>query len=518
MRILASLVGSLVLALSLALPVPLAAQQEAHFSQAELDQMLAPIALYPDTLLSHILIASTYPLEVVQAARWSRDHPGLEGETAVAAVEGQDWDPSVKALVAFPQVLARMNDDLEWTQRLGDAFLLQESQVADSIQDLRARAYDAGNLDSLEHAHVHREPGSIIIEPASSHVVYVPYYDTRVIYGGWWWPAYPPIYWAYPHGYPAFYYGTTWFSWGPAIRISPFFFFSSFHWPYRHVVVVHHHRHPRHHRFHSGRDVARHDGARKWRHDPKHRRGVAYHDGRRHHDRDRSRDDTRSSRQARDTRRDGPSQSTADRREQQRRVFTANRPERRTDARDARPMRDMRRDGARERNWTEPTTRTEAHQRNGQRIPGTRLLPAQTRPTARADRSGIGIQAGSRRLIGSRPNGTGTRQTDVRRERSVRPAVRPAGAPDANTRRVDAGRSAARSAPGNRSAGEPRRSGPRSLGVDRSAVRGFTRNIPASVGRDSRSEGRTRHAPATRSSSEGRRKQGSGDQGRFSRR
>ncbi len=111
------------------------------FTQQELDQMLAPIALYPDPLLSQILMASTYPLEVVEAARWSRAHSGLRGDRAVRAAADQDWDPSVKSLVAFPQILAMMDQRLEWTERLGDAFLAQEPAVMDSVQVLRQRAY-----------------------------------------------------------------------------------------------------------------------------------------------------------------------------------------------------------------------------------------------------------------------------------------------------------------------------------------------------------------------------------------
>ena len=109
------------------------AADDGYFSQAELDSMLAPVALYPDSVLSHVLIAATYPLEVIQAARWSREHPGLRGEDAVDAVEYQDWDASVKALVAFPDLLQRMDEDLQWTQNLGDAFLVQEEEVIASI-------------------------------------------------------------------------------------------------------------------------------------------------------------------------------------------------------------------------------------------------------------------------------------------------------------------------------------------------------------------------------------------------
>ena len=138
------------LALTLTGPVAVAEERPA-FSDEELDQMLAPIALYPDSLLSHILMASTYPLEVVQAARWSRANSQLKGDDAVKAVEGMDWEPSVKSLVAFPQILQRMDERLDWTQRLGEAFLAQEPHVLDTIQGLRQKAATAGNLNSNEH-------------------------------------------------------------------------------------------------------------------------------------------------------------------------------------------------------------------------------------------------------------------------------------------------------------------------------------------------------------------------------
>src|SRR6266700_3345215 len=113
------------------------APRNAAATQQELDQMLAPIALYPDSLLSQIFMASSYPLEVVEAARWSRANPGLKGQEAVAAVEPKDWDPSVKSLAAFPQVLAMMDQQLEWTARLGDVFVAQEPQVMETVQNLR---------------------------------------------------------------------------------------------------------------------------------------------------------------------------------------------------------------------------------------------------------------------------------------------------------------------------------------------------------------------------------------------
>jgi hypothetical protein len=243
-----------------------------YFSQAELDSMLAPVALYPDSVLSHVLIAATYPLEVIQAARWSREHPGLRGEDAVAAVEYQNWDASVKALVAFPELLQRMDEDLQWTQDLGDAFLLQEEEVVASIQYLRSEAYSQGHLRSNDRVKVVREREYIYIEPARTRVVYVPYYDPRVIYSSWRWSSHPPRYWHRPSGFSL----SVNFYWGRPYHIRPSFYFSSFHWPTRKVVVVNHHHYYREHRFTSGRQVARFDQARHWKHNPVHRRGVSY--------------------------------------------------------------------------------------------------------------------------------------------------------------------------------------------------------------------------------------------------
>lgn len=243
------------------------------YTQAELDQMLAPIALYPDSLLSQILMAATYPLEVVQAARWSRDNPGLDGESAVAAAESEDWDPSVKALVAFPHVLGRMDENLRWTQDLGEAFLYQEAAVMATVQDLRERAYAAGHLDSIDYVRVYREPEVILIEPAHSHVVFVPYYDPLLVYGNWWWPAYPPVHWAPPRHHFAH---TGFFYWGSGTHISTRFFFSSFDWHRRHAVVLDFHKHKPKPYYRPGKHYAKRDGYQRWRHEPGHRRGVAY--------------------------------------------------------------------------------------------------------------------------------------------------------------------------------------------------------------------------------------------------
>ncbi|MBU2180501.1 MAG: DUF3300 domain-containing protein, partial [Gammaproteobacteria bacterium] len=175
-----------------------AASATVAFSQAELDQMLAPIALYPDTVLSHVLIAATYPLEIVKATRWLSTQSAMTSEQALKAAENEPWDPSVRALVAFPPLLTKMNNELEWTQKLGDAFLMQEEQLMATVQALRERAYAAGNLQDQEHIVVQRQEKVIVIEPRQPEVVYVPVYDTRVVYGDWMWREYPPIHWPYP--------------------------------------------------------------------------------------------------------------------------------------------------------------------------------------------------------------------------------------------------------------------------------------------------------------------------------
>lgn len=171
----------------------------------ELDQLLAPIALYPDDLLTNVLVASTYPLEVVKAARWRKDSANakLSGDALAKALEAMDWDPSIKALVQFPDVLQNMSDKLEWTQKLGDAFLAQQEQVMDEIQFLRAKADAAGNLKSNKQQKVSRQAGSgsapvYVIEPASPEIIYVPAYEPAIVYGPWWYPSYPPYYWSYP--------------------------------------------------------------------------------------------------------------------------------------------------------------------------------------------------------------------------------------------------------------------------------------------------------------------------------
>lgn len=173
----------------------------AVFTQEDLDQMLAPVALYPDSLLAQVLMASTYPLEVVQAARFVDSRPGLQGDGLARAIAPMPWDPSVKSLAQFPSVLAMMNDKLDWTQRLGDAFLSQQANVMDTVQNLRIKAQVAGNLQSSSQQRIVQQDQVIVIEPVNPQVIYVPYYNPTVVYGGWWWPQRPPVYWAPPPRY-----------------------------------------------------------------------------------------------------------------------------------------------------------------------------------------------------------------------------------------------------------------------------------------------------------------------------
>lgn len=248
---------------------------ENSISDAELAQILAPIALYPDSLLTHILIASTYPLEVVQANRWRAQHQKLEANQAVNRAEKQDWDPSVIALVAFPAVLEKLSDDLDWTQKLGDAFLQDEQQVLASIQLLRHQAEEADSFNAMDNMKITKVKQQIIIEPVQPQVIYVPVYDTRVVYGTWRWHNYPPIYWVYPPRYAAHYpsYVAGHFYWQSGIHISFNYFFSAFSWHDRHIVVTHH-RHSHHYRPRAR--IVSNSGAQRWIHKPHHRRGVAY--------------------------------------------------------------------------------------------------------------------------------------------------------------------------------------------------------------------------------------------------
>ena len=181
--------------------------EQQPLSQQQLQQLVAPIALYPDALLAQVLTASTYPLEVTLAARWAEKNPNVKGPALEAAMQKEPWDPSVKGLTAVPQVLAMMNEKLDWTAQLGEAFLAQPNDVQTAVQTLRKQAETTGNLKSGKEQKVSRIPAPqgtgyagppeyIVIEPFEPDYVYVPVYDPVLIYGpGYWGPAYTPFFW-----------------------------------------------------------------------------------------------------------------------------------------------------------------------------------------------------------------------------------------------------------------------------------------------------------------------------------
>jgi hypothetical protein len=168
-----------------------------RFSQEQVEQMVAPVALYPDTLLAQVMMAATYPLEIAQADQWLAANRGLEGEALDTAVAAQPWDPSVKTLVFFPDVLARLAHDLSWTQDLGDAFLAQEADVMGAVQRLRREARAAGNLESNAQQLVRTAGSNILVEPADPTTLHVPSYNPTTVYGSSWTPTstyYPDTY------------------------------------------------------------------------------------------------------------------------------------------------------------------------------------------------------------------------------------------------------------------------------------------------------------------------------------
>lgn len=244
---------------------PTAAPSVAPLTSAQLDQLTAPIALYSDPLLGMILTAATYPLEVVEAARWldADNHASLQGDELNAALAQESWDTSVKALVAVPEVLRMMNENLEWTEQLGDAFLSQQSDVMDSVQRLRQRAAASGALQSSPQETVSTDEGDVIIEPASPDVIYVPCY-TPVIYGPWPWPDYPAFYFPPPAG---FCYPGPLISFGIGFGIvGPYWGWGRWNWPGHGFYVTYRGPH--------GGPVP----TRPWVHDPAHRHGVPYRD------------------------------------------------------------------------------------------------------------------------------------------------------------------------------------------------------------------------------------------------
>ncbi|MCC6543580.1 MAG: DUF3300 domain-containing protein [Nitrospirae bacterium] len=247
-------------------------QQTYEFKKEELAQMLASIALYPDTLIADILMASTYPIEVVEAERWLRQNRSLKGDAFDGALQVKTWDASVKVLCHFPEIIFTMSEKLDQTRKLGDAFLSQQEDVMDMIQELRRKAVEQGNLKTTREQTVIEDQDGIRIKPSDPVIVYVPVYDPFYIYGPWWYPYYPPYYWYYPSGTivvggninfgSRFYVGIDLFSW------------QRFDWP-RRVIHIDRDRERRFGHFDRNRRGLKEP---YWRHDTYHRRGVAYRD------------------------------------------------------------------------------------------------------------------------------------------------------------------------------------------------------------------------------------------------
>ena len=270
------MVGAAMLAQEAGVPAP-AESATATLPPQQLDNLLAPIALYPDPLLGQVLVASTYPLELVEAQQWLQANSNLHGQQVMEAAHQQNWDPSVQALVAIPDVLAKLTQDIRWTTALGNAFLAQEGDVMSAVQRMRVRAKANGKLQSTPQETVTSESQggqtAIEIQPGDAQGIYVPNYDPNYIWGPPAWGSYPPL--VYPAGY--------WF--GPGINIGLFFGgwggwgFSGWGWGwgpswFGNSVFINNgfcHRFGFQHGF-----AGRSQGTTKWVHDPGHRLGVSY--------------------------------------------------------------------------------------------------------------------------------------------------------------------------------------------------------------------------------------------------
>lgn len=271
-------------------PAASSGAQSKELTQAQIEQLLAPVALYPDALLAQILMASTYPLEVVEAARWRKANPNLKEKALDDALMQQPWDESVKSLTTFPPVLEMMNEKLSWTQQLGDAFLADQQRVMSAVQKLRKAANDTGNLKSTKEQVVIVEQAAsqtvIKIEPADPQVVYVPSYNPTVVYGTWPYPAYPP----YPYYPPGYAPGAAFWTFTAGVVVGAALW-GNCNWGRGEVEI--------NNSFNRSTSVTGGDrtnvagggraetrpsggqggqGGQKWNHNPDHRRGVSYKD------------------------------------------------------------------------------------------------------------------------------------------------------------------------------------------------------------------------------------------------
>jgi len=209
-------------------PPPAQSPQGPPYAQQtpeQLQRLVAPIALYPDSLVAQILAASTFPEEVVEADRFVQDHPDLKDQALAQAVDQQSWDPSVKALTAFPSVLGNMDKNLSWTSSLGDAYYNQQQDVMDAVQVMRQKAEATGNLKSTPQQTVTTQGSTVVIQPAAPDVVYVPAYNPWVVYG------YPIAPWPAWYAYPGIWYGGPFLSFGVGFGIG---FFAGFGWGWPH--------------------------------------------------------------------------------------------------------------------------------------------------------------------------------------------------------------------------------------------------------------------------------------------
>jgi Protein of unknown function (DUF3300) len=280
--------GAVLCAVLLLAPVgrPMFAQQPPQFpppsqplAADQLNDLVAPVALYPDPLLSQILVASTYPLELVQASQWLQRNPGLTGADLTQAAQQQNWDASIQALVVFPDLVKRLNQDITWTTDLGNAFLNQQGELMDAVQRMRLKAEQAGKLSSTGQQTVTNTNDSgqpiIGIEPANSQIIYVPEYDPAYIWG-------PPLYYPYASWYYPRFAGGVYFGFGAGIPIGAYFGGGwggwggwGWHpgWSGRNIIVNNNFIHR--YNFNSSRSGSL-NGNSSWSHDASHRQGVPY--------------------------------------------------------------------------------------------------------------------------------------------------------------------------------------------------------------------------------------------------
>lgn len=325
-------ISAVTLPATVSVPPVTPAVVKSTFSTAQIDQWVAPVALYPDSLLSQVLMASTYPANVAQAVQWSHDNPLKQGDAAIQAVSDQPWDASVKSLVAFPQLMALMGENPQWVQNLGDAFLAQPQDVMDSVQRLRQLAQQTGSLKSSTEQKIitttkkvvpvnqpanapatqsntvstsspvvaEPAPTVITIEPANPDVVYIPNYNPNVVYGSWANTAYPPVYLPPPAGEPFVDSFVRGFGYSMGVATT-YALFSSIDWDdddhdHHHHDDDDYHHHDGGHRDgndwqHNGDNInidvnnfnritGEHltDKNMAWRHNPNYRNGMPYHD------------------------------------------------------------------------------------------------------------------------------------------------------------------------------------------------------------------------------------------------